>query len=278
MKNIILIILIILSTFCLVPFLAELHAQGTYSEDLKVIYIKKDLTLHFRSPERINYVDISSDIIAGDLPLENIAKIKLYNDTIYTESQDLGVISIVGDSYLAQYRIVYSEHQQTLSEIPIEQEDMRPTQFPGVSLTYYELKEIALKVQKRNRRFRKVQSQTLGMKGYMNNIYAYGDYIFLDLTFENTSKIKYDIDLVRFMIDDKKIYKATNNQSIEIKPIFTLYRNPYFQKSYRNIYVFPKFTFPNDKVLRIRIEEEQISGRALELAIDYKELLNADTF
>lgn len=270
---------IILFTICLLSFFATgLKAQGTYSDDLKVIYIKKDLTLHFRSPERVNYIDISSDRIAGDLPLENIAKIKLYNDSTYTDNQDLGIISIVGDSYLAQYRIIYSEYKNALSEIPIEQEDMRPTQFPGVSLTYYELKEMSLKVQQRKRRFRKVQSQALGMRGYMNNIYSYGDYIFLDLTFENSSKIKYDIDLVRFMIDDKKIYKATNNQSIEVKPIFTLYRNPYFQKSYRNIYVFPKFTFPNDKVLRIRIEEEQISGRALELSIDYKELLNADTF
>lgn len=269
---------IILFTIGIISLVYGLNAQSTFSEDLKIIYIKKDVTLHFRSPERINYVDISSDRIAGDIPIDNIAKIKLYNDTVYRENQEIGIVSIVGDSYLAQYKVIYSEHNYPMTEIAIEQEDMRPTQFPGISLTYYELKDIALKIQQKSRRFKKVQSKGLGLNGYMNNIYSYGDYVFLDLTIENSTKIRYDIDLITFMIDDKKIYKATNNQCIEIKPVFQLYHHPYFQRSYRNIYAFKKFTFPNDKILKVKIEEVQISGRTLELLIDYKELLNADTF
>lgn len=269
---------LILLTFCIITFLSNIFAQGTRTNDLREIFIKKDITLHFRSPERINYVDISSNRIAGDIPVENIAKIKLYDDSTYTHKQVLGIVSIVGDSYLAQYKIVYSDTDYTLSEIPIIQEDMKPTQFPGVTLTTFELNDLSLKVQNRGRRYNKVQSKAFGMKGHINNIYAFGDYVFLDITFENSTKIKYDIDLITFHIDDKKIYKATNNQSIEIKPIYTLYKNPYFQKNYRNIYVFKKFTYPNDKVLKIRLEEQQISGRTIELVVDYKELLNADTF
>lgn len=267
---------LILFTICLIS-IHTLNAQ-TFEESLHVIFLKKNITLHFRSPENINNVDISSHKIVGDIPVDNIAKIKLYNDSIYYEGEDLGIITVIGDSYLAQYKLIYSDVNSSITDVAIEQEDMKPTQFPNVSLTTYELRDIALKIQQRDRRFKRVRSKGLGMKGYMNNIYAFGDFIFLDLTFENTTQIKYNIDLVRFLIEDKKIYKATTTQSIEIKPVFVLYDNPWFHKTYRNVYVFKKFTYPNDKVLKCRIMEEQISGRMLELSVDYKELLNADTF
>jgi len=48
----------------------------------------------------------------------------------------------------------------------------------------------------------------------------------------------------RFHIDDKKITKATNVQSVELRPVFVLYNNPLFQKTYRNIIVLKKLTFP----------------------------------
>ena len=37
-------------------------------------------------------------------------------------------------------------------------------------------------------------------------------------------------------------------------------------------------TFPNDKVLSIELSEEQISGRTIQLAIDYEDVLGADSF
>lgn len=267
---------LLLFAVCLFGF-ASINAQ-TFEDALHVIYIKKNITLHLRSPEVINNVDISSNKIIGDIPVENIAKIKLYNDSVYYEGEDLGVVTIIGDSYLAQYKIVYSTLNSSITDVAIEQEEMKPTQFPDVELTTFEMKGIALKIQQKKRKFKRVRSKGLGMKGHMNNIYSYGDFIFLDITFENISNIRYDIDLIRFMIDDKKIYKATTSQSIEIKPVFVLYNNTWFEKSYRNIYVFKKFTFPNNKVLKCTILEKQISGRMLELSVDYNELLNADTF
>jgi hypothetical protein len=37
-------------------------------------------------------------------------------------------------------------------------------------------------------------------------------------------------------------------------------------------------TFPNDKVLTIEIAEKQISGRNIQLSIDYEDVLSADSF
>ena len=83
---------------------------------------------------------------------------------------------------------------------------------------------------------------------------------------------------MKFSIEDKKIYKATNNQSILLNPLFSLNDQTKVRKSYRNIFVFEKFTFPNSKTLKIRLIEEQISGRVIDMKINYSDVLQADTF
>ena len=42
--------------------------------------------------------------------------------------------------------------------------------------------------------------------------------------------------------------------------------------------VIPKLTFPDEKVLRLEISENQISGRVITLTIEYEDILNADGF
>jgi hypothetical protein len=103
------------------------------------------------------------------------------------------------------------------------------------------------------------------------------DYIFLDMTFKNNSNLSYNIEDLKFSVEDKKIHKATNNQSIEMMPLFQLNQNKHFRKNFRNIYVFKKFTYPNSKVMMIRLIEEQLSGRNIEMKINYSDILKADT-
>ena len=94
----------------------------------------------------------------------------------------------------------------------------------------------------------------------------------------NKTNIQFDIDQIRFKIEDKRIFKATSFQSIEVKPIVTLNDDKNFKHKYRNIFVFEKFTFPEDKVFTIEIAEKQISGRTIILKISYADVLGADPF
>lgn len=60
--------------------------------------------------------------------------------------------------------------------------------------------------------------------------------------------------------------------------VFSLNYAKKFQKNYRNVLVLPKLTFPDEKVLRLEISENQISGRVIVLTIEYEDILNADGF
>ena len=117
-----------------------------------------------------------------------------------------------------------------------------------------------------------------GIRAVVNNIYTVNDYYFIDYSLYNRTKIKYDIDEVRIKLTDKKEAKATNSQTIELNPTYSLNSAHSFKKAYRNVIVLPKLTFPDEKVLRIEIAERQISGRVIYIPIEYEDILNADGF
>lgn len=116
------------------------------------------------------------------------------------------------------------------------------------------------------------------MRAAVNNIYSIGDYFFIDYSLENKTKITYDIEELRVKLTDKKETKATNSQTIELTPVYSLNPAKKFKKQYRNVLVLPKLTFPDEKVLRLEISENQISGRVITLSIEYEDILNADGF
>src|SRR5690606_14390759 len=93
---------LILFSLLLSTLQLEVSAQtdsGTlYQKDLKKIYINEDISFHFVSPEPIQYVDISTSAIQGDIPIENICRIKAVPDSLFSKNSNasIGVVTIVG--------------------------------------------------------------------------------------------------------------------------------------------------------------------------------------
>ncbi|WHF51953.1 conjugative transposon protein TraN [Chryseobacterium gotjawalense] len=287
-KNTSKILLLALSIFAVISVSAQTEMPEKRVTDLAKLDISNGVSLHIISPEPIQFVDLSTNNLTGDLPAENIARIKI-TDANGTDStsirknidvQNLGVITIVCQSFMAQYKVNYLDFKSNaVTNIQIQPVDMQPLEYPKMAFSNSELHRFSLDIlrkNKLNKPIREVKGLKLTMQ--INNVYVVNDYIFLDMTFLNSSNLGYDIDAIKFSVEDKKIYKATNNQSIAIDPLFKLYDQKQFKKSYHNIYVFKKFTYPNSKVMKIRLLEEQLSGRAIEMTVKYSDILNADTF
>ena len=272
---------------------AQTATKEQLSSDLPEIEIAEGINLHIISPEPIQYVDLSTQKLTGDLPTTNIARIKITDSpesnetekikkqTTFISGQNIGVITVVGQSFIAQYKVIYrnSENLNTVTNIHIQPENMQPIEFNKMVFSNLELRKFAMDIiQKKSEKNPIREEKNLKLNVQLNNVYVMSDYIFLDMTFKNNSNLSYDIEDLKFSIEDKKIYKATNNQSIEMTPIFQLNPQKHFRKNFRNIYVFKKFTFPNSKVMMIRLIEEQLSGRTIEMKINYSDILKADTF
>lgn len=279
---------------CTAQFLtAQTATKEQIISDLPEIEITEGINLHIISPEPIQYVDLSTLKLTGDLPATNIARIritdspesneteKIIKQTTFTSGQNIGIITVVGQSFIAQYKAIYrnSENLNTITNIHIQPEDMQPIEFDKMVFSNLELRKFAMDIiQKKSEEHPIREEKNLKLNVQLNNVYVMSDYIFLDMTFKNNSNLSYDIEGLKFSIEDKKIYKATNNQSIEMIPVFQLNPQKHFRKNFRNIYVFKKFTFPNSKVMMIRLIEEQLSGRTIEMKVNYSDILKADTF
>lgn len=271
---------------------AQTATKEQTSSDLPELEMTKGINLHIISPEPIQYVDLSTEKLTGDLPASTIGRIKIADDPVQesdnTKSpasffigENIGIITVVGQSFIAQYKAVYrnSKDRNTVTNIHIQPEDMQPVEFDKMTFSNSELRKFARNIIQNKSDKKPVREQkNVKLNMQLNNVYVISDYIFLDMTFKNNSNLSYEMEALKFSIEDKKIHKATNNQSIEMIPIFQWNHQKHFRKNFRNIYVFKKFTYPNSKVMMIRLIEEQLSGRTIEMKVNYSDILKADTF
>lgn len=255
-------------------YIALLMTPALYAQsNLPVVYLPRDLTIHFISPEPIQYVDISTRSLAGDLPLKNVLRIRQKDSlAAFTDA----VVTIAGEKFIAQYHVLRGASAAT-TEINIVPADTRPLDISGIGFSQNQLKTMALAVFAEKPRGKAEKVRAFGLAGILNHVYTAGDYIFLDISYKNKTRLRYDIEDLRFRIDDKKVNKAANAQSVELAPEFVLFPVPSFSKRYRNIFVFRKMSFPGNKVLLAELTEKQISGRILTLTIPYQDILDADT-
>jgi conjugative transposon TraN protein len=242
-------------------------------ETLPTVLLSPKVTVHFISPEPIQYVDISTKQLEGDLPLKNVLRIKVKDSTKTFED---ATVTIAGEKFIAQYHIVASRGAVP-TEINIMPADSKPLDISGIGFSQNQLKAMSLNLIANAPNGHREKVKAFEMIGFLNHVYTVGDYIFLDISYKNKTRLKYDIDQFHFKVEDTKVTKASNVQSVELKPEFVLQDVPAFEKYYRNIFVFRKMTFPGNKVFLAELSEKQISGRVITLKISYKDLLSADT-
>ena len=252
-------------------------AQQTYNE-MEQLTVNEQVTTVITATEPIRFVDISTDKIAGDQPINNTIRLKP-KEAGHEDGEVLAIVTIVTERYRTQYALLYTTRmQEAVTDKEVQPMEMAAYHNPAVSLSTEDMYRFARQVWLSPAHYRNVSRKQHRMTMRLNNIYAVGDYFFLDFSIDNRTHIRFDIDEIRVKLADKKVSKATNSQVIELEPEMELEQRMSFRHGYRNVLVIKKMTFPNDKVLTIEVSEKQISGRTIALNIDYEDVLCADSF
>ena len=254
-------------------------AQQTYQE-MEQLTINENVTTVITASEPVRFVDISTDAVVGDQPINNTIRLKPKEGAdVHADGDILAIVTIVTERYRTQYALIYTTRlQEAVTDKQILASENIPYHNPSVSMSTEDMTIYARKIWNSPARIRNVSTKQHRMTMRLNNIYAVGEYFFIDFSIENRTNIRFDIDEMRIKLNDKKISKATNAQMIELTPAMVLDLSKTFKYGYRNVLVLKKMTFPNDKVLSIEISEKQISGRTISLDIDYEDVLYADSF
>lgn len=256
---------------------AEVNAQQTY-EEIEQLTVNEQVTTVITASEPIRFVDISTDLVAGDQPINNTVRLKP-KEAGHEDGCVLAIVTIVTERYRTQYALVYTTRMtEAVTDKEVQLTERTPYRNPAVSMSTDDMYMFARKVWSSPAKFRNVSNRKNRMTMRLNNIYSVGDYFFIDFSIDNRTNIRFDIDEIRVKLADKKVHKATNSQIIELKPEMVLEQSKSFLHGYRNVIVIRKLTFPNDKVLSIELSEKQISGRTISLNIDYEAVLSADGF
>lgn len=252
-------------------------AQTTYKE-MEQLTVNEQVTTVITASEPIRFVDISTDLVAGDQPINNTVRLKP-KEAGHEDGEVLAIVTIVTERYRTQYALLYTTRlTEAVTSKEVELSERTAYHNPAVSMSTEDMYRYARQIWTSPARFRNVGSKKHRMNMRLNNIYSAGDYFFLDFSVENRTNIRFDIDEVRLKLSDKKVSKATNSQVVELKPELILEQTRSFLHGYRNVIVVKKLTFPNDKVLTVELTEKQISGRTISLNIDYEDVLSADGF
>ena len=253
------------------------NAQTTY-EEMELLTVNEQVTTVITATEPIRFVDISTDKVAGDQPISNTIRLKP-KEAGHADGDVLAIVTIVPERYRVQYALIYTTRlQEAVTDKEVQMVEQQPFHNPAVSLSTEDMYRFARQIWTSPARYRDVSNRKHRMTMRLNNIYAVGEYFFIDFSVENRTDIRFDIDEIRVKLADKKVSKATNSQIIELKPEMMLEKTKSFLHGYRNVMVVRKMTFPNDKVLTIEMSEKQISGRTISVNIDYEDVLNADSF
>jgi len=253
----------------------EVEAQpDNHVQSIEVTF-NKTSSLVF--PAIIKSVDRGSrDLLAQKAKgVENVLQIKAARPG-FTETN---LTVITADGRIHHFTVNYSKEPVTqvvnIGDDERTSDDLQKLIFQSM-ITESELEKYASQIvnAKRSIRFIGESKHKIGLS--LNGIYVRDNIIFYHFRIRNSSNINYDIDFLRFYIEDKTKVKRTASQEVDMKPVYVYGDDHQIPANTVQdiIYALEKFTIPDAKRLHIEMFEKN-GGRNQELSIRNKTIVNA---
>ena len=88
------------------PGSRNVQAQTTY-EEMEQLTVNEQITTVITASEPVRFVDISTDKVAGDQPIDNVIRLKP-KEAGHEDGEVLAIVTIVTERYRTQYALVYT--------------------------------------------------------------------------------------------------------------------------------------------------------------------------
>lgn len=248
------ILRITISIFLIMLTPAMIFAQHK-NAPIPVIRINKEISTHIIMKEDIKYVDVSTPEVIGNIPIPNIVRIK----PLFTkkEGSEAAILSIITQNHFYQYKLIYSTEKK--ADARYEQQDKDKSETNNQDEQEFQEQSVALLSRKGKSHKTKIDGMVLRLfKLYYNK-----DYTYLRIEIKNRTWIRFDIGSINFALKEKKRLKASNNQTIPLKPIYQLQPLNKIEKRYDNVFVFRKFLITKKMKLSITLNEKEQNGRVI---------------
>jgi conjugative transposon TraN protein len=252
-----------------------------YSEANKLpaypLFISDQKTTHLVFPFPVTYVDLGSAglLAAKATGAENIVRVKAASAG-FPESN---MTVLTSDGKLYSFVVNYQHDPKVLSldlgaaSSTSGQAILSSSPIPQGNLEAYSRQALAAGGS--------VASESANQLSVRAGSVAYQqETLFFPLHIANRSNVTYDVDFVKFYVQDKQVARRTAEQALEISPIYVYHgglKKIEAKGQLEQVYIFKKFTIPEQKQLIIEVYEKG-GGRNLKLKLSNGDLLKARTF
>lgn len=279
MKNIIVILLFAVTSTCAIAqnIVADLPLNTTVIPYKLEVGYNTTTVIIFPVP-LLPAVDRGNReiIIQQEKLINNILKIKAAKSDF--KPTNLHVYTVDGKLYV--FNITYTEYPGfttfNLNKLFQDNSISAPLLVDRKLSKESHLVETARKARETRQFFSKAVQEN-DIKLQLRTVHTTSDWLVFGFNLSNLSNLNYDIDFIRFYIQDKKRVKRSSIQEQEITPI---YIDPVTtvtgQQRSRFVIIVPKFTIPDKKQFLIEIFEKG-GGRHLTIKVKNKHLLKAKT-
>ena len=156
---------------------AESYQPCTYQE-MEQLTVNEQVTTVITASEPIRFVDISTDKIAGDQPINNTVRLKP-KEGLHEDGEVLAIVTIVTERYRTQYALLYTTRlQEAVTDKEIQQIEKNAYNNPAVTLSSTDMARYARQIWNSEAHVNNVKTKAHKMVMRLNNIYSSGDYFF----------------------------------------------------------------------------------------------------
>ena len=106
-------------------FAMPLMAQQTY-EEMEQLTVNEQVTTVITASEPIRFVDISTDMVVGDQPINNTIRLKP-KEGAHADGEVLAIVTIVTERYRTQYALLYT-HMPMVKCLPLSPLSQKDTE------------------------------------------------------------------------------------------------------------------------------------------------------
>ncbi len=249
-------------------------------------------TVHIIFPAVVRYVDLGSDcIIAGKADgAENVLRIKA---AVENFSGETNFSVITEDGHFYSFNALYSrepeilnidmqtlQHRGETGNNASKQRGADDVKLPELNDNAPELADLVMRSVYRNneRRIKHLGCKRFGIQMLLKGLYVHDGLYYFHTQVCNLSNVAFDVDFIRFKVVDKKIVKRTAIQETVLHPVRSYNEETTIagQSTVRTVYVLPKFTIPDDKLLLVELFEKN-GGRHQVIRMEGTDIERAKT-
>ncbi|MEE1301918.1 MAG: DUF4138 domain-containing protein, partial [Bacteroidales bacterium] len=149
-------------------FSSQAFAQQTYQE-IEQLTVNESVTTVITASEPIRFVDISTDKVAGDQPLDNVVRLKP-KEPGHEDGEVLAIVTVVTERYRTQYALVYTTRMtEAVIDKEVQLQEMNAYNNPKISMSTADMVSFARQVWNSPAMFRNVAHKEHRMEMRLNN-------------------------------------------------------------------------------------------------------------